>query len=175
MPTPKQQMSAGAAYQAHIKEKAPEIVDVTAPSGFVFKFQKPSRYEFLTAMDQLPMSATSKAIEAWQKDGQIQDSGSDGDALDATHLANAGLMVMARMLELSQTPKLIIGTPQNDNELSLGQMDEKDVDYLLQWTAKGGDTSAMLGNFPGGSQPNVMASASRKKQRHKSEPVSGNR
>jgi hypothetical protein len=169
----KQQQAPGAAYRNHIQaqSKEVELVDVTVPSGFTFKFEKPSKFSMLFAAGQLPLSATNKAVEGWREDGIIEDEG-EGVA-DQTQMIKAAFMIRDKVLRLSHTPKLVAGTAANDNELSTDDIADEDLDYLFKWVAAGGETSAMLGTFPGRSQPNTLASASRKGKRLKTVEFSG--
>lgn len=167
-------MGAGARYKANIakKKKQSQLVDVIAPSGEVFVFEKPSKFKMLFGAGQLPQTAANDAVEKWRDDGLMGDE--EGEQDNRKQLINAAFSVRDRVLRLSHTPKLVVGPAQNDNELSTEDVDDDDLDYLFKWVAAGGEVSAMLGNFPGGSQPSPMASASRKKQRITTEQVSGN-
>lgn len=163
-----QQKAAGAAYLDHIKGQKVEIVDVLAPSGFTFKFEKPSKFSMLFGAGQLPLAATNGAVQKWQEEG-VGAEGEEGVPENQVQLIKAALSIRDKVLRLSHTPKLVVGLAQNDNELSTDDVADEDLDYLFKWVAAGGEVSAMLGTFPGGSQPSVMASASRQKQRLKTE------
>src|SRR5690348_16817527 len=116
----KQQKAAGAAYRDHIKGRKAEIVDVTAPSGFVFKFEKPSKFSMLFNAGQLPLSAASAAMEKWKEEGVGPDS--EGGQGSQEQLIKAAFSVRDKVLRLSHTPKLVVGTAQNDNELSTDEV-----------------------------------------------------
>jgi hypothetical protein len=169
----KQQRAAGAAYRDHIKTKdaAPELVDITVPSGFVFKFEKPSKFSMLFAAGQLPLYATNKAAESWKDDGLIDE---DSPSSDQTQMIKAAFMIRDKVLRLSHTPKLVVGPASNDGELATEDVSDEDLDYLFKWVAAGGDVSAMLGNFPGRPQPSPLASASRKGKRYPVQQIGGN-
>lgn len=167
------EMGAGARYKANIAKKkaALQLVEVYPPSGELFIFEKPSKFSMLFGAGQLPLSATNGAIEKWQGDGIMGDE--EAAQSNQMQLIKAAMTVRDKVLRLSHTPKLVVGLATNDNELSTDDVDDDDLDYLFKWVAAGGEVSAMLGNFPGGSQPSPLASASRKKQRIETELVSG--
>ena len=148
--------------QARKSEAA--IVDVHAPSGFVYKFTKPSKFSLLFGMGELPQIAASKAAERWTEEGIIQGIES-GDA-DTLKLAQMAFSVRDRVLALSYSPKLVAGTANAANgEVSTDDVPDDDLTYLFQWVQAGGDTSLMLNNFPVESQQRPMAQPNRKARR----------
>lgn len=61
--------TAAAQYRVLMASRAPDIVKVTAPSGFVFKFRAQTAFNLIFEDDQLPTAQASEAIEQWEKDG----------------------------------------------------------------------------------------------------------
>jgi hypothetical protein len=162
-----EKMSAVEKYRAQIAQKEAVLVDVTVPSGFVFKFKKPSRYGMLFTMGSLPTSAVSTAVEAWEKEGLKLGEGSD-DLAKVSKMSKVIDTVMNlrdKVIDLSAEPKLVIGPAKNENEISTDDVDDEDLEYLFQWVSAGGDASVMLAMFPKRSRANSLASANRPKQR----------
>jgi uncharacterized glyoxalase superfamily protein PhnB len=153
------------------QEKAQELVDVKVPSGFVFKFEKPSKFSMLFAAGQLPLSATNKAVAKWQEGGVLEESGAVTE--DQAQLVKAAFMIRDKVLKLSHTPKLVVGEAQNETELSTDDIADEDLDYLFKWVAAGGEASAMLGTFPGRSKPDTLASAGGKNKRFPVQQIGG--
>lgn len=148
-------MSANERYMAQAATGSEEtIVAVTCPSGFVIEMAKPSKFRILFEFNQLPQAAASGAVESWIEQGVIKP----GDiADDQAKQVNMGLVIRDRMLDLSRNPKLVARDPQNDNELDARILTEADTEYLFAWTAAGGETAAMLGNFPQGPRAGAVA------------------
>lgn len=156
-------VSAVERYRSHIESREAEIVDVTVPSGFVFKFKKPSKFSILFQLGSLPASAVNNAVEAWQKEG-IAEVGQDGSP-NKLKMVQTVLNIRDKVLELSHDPKLVVGPAKAENELSTDHVSDTDLEYLFKWVSSGGDASVMLATFPAGSQQGALAGSSRKKQR----------
>lgn len=156
----------GSSYQSHIATKAPTIVDVHVPSGFVFKFEKPSKFSMLFAAGSLPQSAVAEAVSAWEKDGVFTPTDAEGGESNQLKLIKTALDMRDRVLRLSHLPKLVVGPAKDESELSTDDVADEDLEFLFRWVAAGGEAS-QLSTFPGGSQQRPLASASRKKQRVK--------
>ena len=148
-----------------------EVVDVLAPSGFTYKFEKPSKFKTLFGLGVLPQIAASAAAEKWTEDGLIEPSDSQGG--NSLKLIETGFKLRDRVLELSVEPKWVIGVPQNDNEVSTDEIPDEDLEFFLKWVGSGGELSAKLSTFPDGREPDSLASAHRPKQRNEGEQVSG--
>jgi len=140
-----EQLSATERYGAQKASREAEIVDVTLPSGFVIKMEKPSKFTMLFRYGKLPQTAASGAVSKWIEDGIIKA----GDIPeDQAKQINEGIKLRDRVLELSREPKLVVGEALNENELSTDYLTDEDATYLFAWVTAGGDTSVMLGNFP---------------------------
>lgn len=160
-------------YKGQIANREAVVVDVKLPSGFVFKFEKPSRFAMLFRAGQLPQAAASDAVAAWQELGLIDDEQVTEQEIKQIDLANTMLSLRNRVLELSREPKLVVGLAMRPNELSTDDVADEDLEYLFKWVSAGGDASVMLAMFPKGPGQDVMASASRKTQRHKAKSNGG--
>ena len=151
--------------QARKSEAA--IVDVHAPSGFVYQFTAPSKFGLLFGLGQLPQFAASGAVQKWTEEGILQGM-QDGDT-DTLKLAQVTFSIRDRVLSLSYAPKLVVGTANAANgEVSTDDVPDEDLTYLFRWVQAGGDESLMLDTFPGGAAgKRPLASSHRSKVRTK--------
>ena len=148
-------------YLAQLNGNKAEIVDVIVPSGFLFKFLKPSKFAMLFEYGQMPQANSSGAVQSWIDAGVIKP----GDiAPDTAKQIDEGIKLRDRVLELSREPKLVVGDPQNENEMDARLLSDDDASYLFAWVQSGGDTSLMLKTFPLGPKQDSLASANRKKR-----------
>lgn len=147
-----------------VKQAEAELVEVQVPSGFVFVMQKPGKMGMLFGVGQLPIAAASRAVEAWQRDGVIDETNVETD--DGLKLFDLAIRIRDRVLALSHSPKLVVGPADaSKNELSTDNVLDIDLDYLFRWVQAGGDASKMLGNFPGGPGTSADARPNRKGRR----------
>jgi hypothetical protein len=173
MTTAKKQ-SAANAYKRHVADKAVSLVDVTVPSGFVFKFRKPSAFQVLFQAGELPQSLSSAAVERWIEDGVVTPDEDTPEAKnDLVKQARVAMNVRDRVLELSVEPKLVVGPAKDETQLSTDDVADEDLEYLFRWVATGGVAGLGPATFPARSPENALASASRPNERHAAEPVSG--
>lgn len=155
-------MTAAERYRQTVNETL-EIVDVTTPSGFVFQFQKPSKFAILFRYGRMPQTAANGAVSAWIEQGVIKESDFTPDEAAAI---DESLRLRDRVLELSHSPKLVVGAADfTKDEMSTDDLSDDDALYLMQWVAAGGDESVLLSMFPGGQRPDPLAKFSRKKRR----------
>jgi hypothetical protein len=152
-------------YQYKQPETKDDLVEVIVPSGNVFLFHRPSRFSMLFHLGKLPEAAASEALAAWQKSGDVE---AEEDIAPQTQnqkqLARAAFQLRDKVLELSHTPKLVVG-PAKENELSTDDVADVDLAYLFKWVSAGGDMAIMAATFPLGRQPGPMASSNRKTRR----------
>jgi hypothetical protein len=173
MTTAKKQSVANA-YKQHVAGKELSLVDVTLPSGFVFKFRKPSAFQVLFQAGELPQTLSSAAVERWIEDGIITPDEDTPEAkADLVKQARTAMNIRDRVLELSYKPKLVVGPAKDETELSTTDVDDDDLEYLYRWVATGGVAGLGPATFPARPQENALASASRPNERHAAEPVSG--
>ncbi len=122
-------LSVAERYRQTIASRQPEIIDVTAPSGFIFKFQKPSKFALLFNGDMLQLAEPSE-------ENQIQ-------------LAKQVFNIRDKVLLLSVDPKIVTGKAKNANEISTEDIADDDLAYLFKWVAAAGaDEAAMKSMFP---------------------------
>ncbi len=158
-----QELTAAERYRRQLEDtQIAEIVDVTVPSGFVFKFKKPSKLGMLFGIGNLPQIASSMAVDKWTKEGIVK-SLEKGDQ-DTIKIAQTMFGIRDRVIALSVEPKLVIG-PANAGELSTDDVADDDLAYLLNWVMAGGDVSVMLNTFPTRQQSNAVAGTNRKGRR----------
>lgn len=161
------EMTAAERFRQHIEStKEAVIVDVLAPSGFIYKFREPSKFGMLFRLGKLPQSTASAAAEKWTEAGIIKGI-EQGDP-DTMQLANAAFSTRDQVLALSYSPKWVVGNadPAKD-EISTDDIPDADIAYCFQWVQAGGDMSLMLNTFPGGPQSNAVAQSNRKERRAK--------
>lgn len=153
---------AAARLREHVKTLETAVVDVTGPSGFVYKFRKPSKFAALFQLGRLPQSAASRAVEKWIEAGVIKEGEENATAIQNLNTVD---LIFDRMLDLSVEPRIVAKDPQGDNEVTVDQIPEDDLEFLFKWISSGGEMSRLLDTFPGRSDGNALASHSRKKQR----------
>ena len=147
------------------QEKVTEYVDVTAPSGRVYGFIKPSKFDALFNYGKMPQTASNDAVEKWIAAGVLKAG--DATNVNAAAQIESALALCDRVLALSHDPKLVPGKAVNPNELSIDDLGDADAEYLFKWVASGGVEAGRLGNFPRRSQPSSVTGNGRKKRRTK--------
>jgi hypothetical protein len=158
---------AGRAYLSQVKEETEEI-EVTG--GFRWLMKKRGPFSTVFNAARLPQVAASGAVESWTEKGLIKP----GEvAEDQVSQLNYSMSIVDQVIELSVSPKLVLGEPANDNEVSVKNVKEQDLAILFTWAA-GGKASDLLAKFSVGSGPDALASAGRKKQRPEAELAGGN-
>lgn len=133
-------------YKQQLEQREKEIVTVKcAPSGFPYQFEKPSKIALMFGKN-LPSTITGavamglpgvdvpKEFGALSREKQVE-------------ILDAGLRNCDRLLKLSHDPKLVMGEAKADNELSVFDVAEDDLDYLYQWISAGGDEAIALAIF----------------------------
>lgn len=162
------QVNGAARFAAHIQNHEPPVLDATGPSGFTYKLHKPSKFLMLFVAGNIPELASTKAVKAWTQDGIVKPTEAVSEEIDNASAIRAWVQVRDRLFDLSVDPKLVNGpTDVSRNEVNYEELPEGDFEYLVSWLKAGGDTSQAAANFPVGSQPRPLASASRRKVRAK--------
>ncbi len=157
------ELTAAEKYRLQQSDRPEEIVEVTVPSGFIFKFAKPSKFGMLFRYGKMPQSAANGAVQSWIDQGLLKP----GEiAEDQAKQIDEGIKIRDRVLELSREPKLVVGEALNPNEMSTDELTDEDAEYLFAWIVAGGDTSMLLKTFPKRPVANAVAGTGRKKQRH---------
>ena len=154
--------------QSRNVSKPAEIAEVICPEcGSVALFEKPSKFGMVFGMGTLPQQAASDAVEAWQEEGVMKVPDTTAPA-DQSELMKTVFGLRDKVLKLSRTPKLVVGTANEANgEMSTDDAPDCCLDTWFKWVAAGGDASVMLAMFPAGQRPDAMASRSRRKVRTK--------
>lgn len=167
-----QTQSAAGRYRQMMASRQPVIINVTAPSGFVFKRIKPSNFAIIFDAGELPQTAASEAAEEWQKDGLLPPDASEA-ASDTEKAARKALEIRDRVLSNSVDPKIVLGDPQNKSEISYAEVDPEDLAFLYKFEASRGEYSVMLAMFPQPAEQRVMAGIDSKKLRKTTKRISG--
>lgn len=157
-------MGAAARLRAHIETLEAVIVDVKAPSGFLYKFEKPNKFSLLFEMGELPQETSSSVVEKWIADGIVKPE-ANGEIDDSVKIIDSVLTLLEKTAHYSREPKIVFEKPKDDNEILPSEMPPTDLEYLMQWVKAGGETAAMLATFPSGPRPGSLAKFSRRKVR----------
>ena len=159
------------------KKPQTETVDVTVPSGNVFKMERPSKYQVLFNLKALPASIANKAIETWQDQGignqteAIVEGASEDDRLKVIEMS---FKIRDAVLRLSVAPKIVLTSEAKDGEVSVDDISDADLDYLFRWVASGGSIAAAeVAEFRRGRPEDALASNAVKTKRAKAVAVSG--
>jgi hypothetical protein len=132
-------------YRQQLNGNKAEIVDVTVPSGFVFKFEKPRKFQMLFEYGNLPQTAANGAVQSWIDQGVLKPGDIDEDTAQQI---DDGIRLRDRVLALSRPPtKLVVGDPGPD-EIDARLLSDEDAAYLFAWVQSGGDESLALKSFP---------------------------
>lgn len=151
-------------YKKRIEGKE-TVVQVTLPeSGLECAFKQPTAYGHLFKLASFPQSASTQAVGSWIDKGLIEKANLTPETVDTVKLM---LALRDRVLELSRTPKLVMGPATADNELSCEDLSDEDLNFLLTWVASGGRAGDELATFPGGRGQNAAASTNGGKVRRK--------
>jgi hypothetical protein len=152
------------AYKKQAKEKV-ELVDVIPePGGFVYQFQKPSKFQLLFEMGTLPQTTISKALQGWQQTAETGQVAPETEK-EQQLLLDKTLAIRNKVLELSHFPKLVVGPAQNEDELSTDDVPDSHLEYFFKWVSSGGDESRMLSMFSQPGKAGLTNGNYRKKQR----------
>lgn len=164
------ELTAAERFKLHMagrKDDAP-IVDVLAPSGFIYKMRKPSAFAMYFGMGRLPQTASSIAIEQWSEEGILEAvKANDPDVMALAEWSNT---IRDKVLELSESPKLVMGAanPLAD-EVSTNDVPNDDLAYLFMWVQSGGNESEMLSTFPEEARVSALAKSRGRKVRNKTQ------
>ena len=131
------------------------VVDVTLPSGIVFKFRRPSVLKMVLT-NGLPLSLAAEMTAKGPKAGTTSEDIGKIDEL---------VQKLRKLLhELSVEPKIVFAETEEPNELFIDDVEDRDLEYLVAWVSNGGDVSApALNDFRQGQGPDVVGGARRKR------------
>ena len=163
------EMKSKAASYLELVKSRKKTVEVTVPSGAVFIFQDPGKFAMLFGLGDLPAAATSKAVQSWQTQGVIKES--DITPEDGAKYAAIARDAAQKVLALSVDPKLVSGAATNDNELSINDLEDRDVEFLLAWCMTGGVESETLLTFLEQQRANAGAGTNGAGLRAVAEPI----
>jgi hypothetical protein len=153
--------------QQYLQQPAPadvEIVDITAPSGRLYAFEKPSKTKIMFRLGDLPQFLASSAVERWSEDQVLKNLESSGTDMMKMFKASIGLRDF--VLSMSRSPKLVVGNADAEkDELSTDYVPDDDLLYLTRWVLSGGEAGEVPVTFPGGEPGNSTAAQPNRKNR----------
>lgn len=121
------------------------VEDVKAPSGFIFKFRKQNQLAVILSSGKIPHHVASRAVESWGPElEKVFESIPQSEADSAKIM----LRLTERVLDLSYSPKIVYGQPQNPNEFCWTDICEPDFAFLMAHVDSGGELAALAANFP---------------------------
>ena len=161
-------------YREMMRLKEPETIDVKLPSGEVHTRVKQSSFAVIFEAGELPTAIAEKSVPAWEAQGVKVTPEQPAVAAETAITSEEKNVIKAyqardRVLTNSIDPKLIgvDQVPQNENELSVGELAPDDLAYLYKYEASFGDAAVMAAMFPEGRTASPLASHSRKAVRGK--------
>ena len=154
--------SAAELYRSQKAERP--TIEVVAPSGFSFRFHKPSPLKFVLS-GGLPTGVSAEMSKKGVK--------ASADKVNEDDLIETLIKMRDLLLDLSVEPKLVMGEASNTEELSVDEVDDEDLTYLINWVASGGVASENLANFRKGPSPDAVAESYREKLREETERTAG--
>ncbi len=159
----KKELTAAEQYRAFIASRDEVLIDVLLPSGRVFKFAElPSVFKAAFEIGTLPSGGTNDAIQKWIDAGVIEPN---DITPDQQAIASEGLRIMNLVIDHSRSPKLVVGPAKNADELSMSELANEDIDYLVSWARAGGNVSLMLNTFPQRPSASPVAKSNRQARR----------
>lgn len=155
--------SAAELYRSRKAERP--VLEVVAPSGFCFKFHKPSPLKFVLSQG-LPSSISAEMATKGKK--KSTEKVSEDDLIETL------LKLRDLVIDLSVEPKLVLGEPASVEELSVDEVDDEDLNFLINWVASGGASGENLATFRDKPKPDAVAESYRSQLREETERASGN-
>lgn len=157
--------SAAELYRSRKAERP--VLEVVPPSGFCFKFHKPSPLKFVLSQG-LPNSLSAEMSSAKGRKKSTEKVSED-DLIDTL------MKLRDLVIDLSVEPKLVLGEAQSADELSVDEVDDEDLTYLINWVASGGASGENLATFRDRPKPTAVAESYRSQLREETERDTGNR
>jgi hypothetical protein len=137
------------------------VVEVVPPSGFVFKFHKPSPLKFVLT-NGLPTSLAGEMTTKGKAKKSTEKVAED-DLIDTL------MRLRDLVIDLSVEPKLTLSENPVDGELSVDEVEDEDLSYLLNWVASGGAGGENLATFRDRPAPDAVAESYRQELREATE------
>lgn len=135
--TPTAQGSA-AAYRKAVQSKPMELVDVTVPSGFVWKLRKPDLEGYIMT-GRLPQSLVEQFLEAAERRGVVPSELQQANAerfiktpLNKDESMASLIFVRELVREACVVPRIVIGGVGND-EIDPTEVDPEDFKFIRDW------------------------------------------
>jgi hypothetical protein len=141
------------------------VIEVVPPSGVCFKFKKPSPLKFVLT-NGLPTSLAGEMSSKGTKKKAAEKVSED-------ELIDTLIKLRDLLLDLSVEPKLVLGEPSTPEELSVDEVDDEDLNYLINWVASGGAGGENLATFRERPSPDAVAQSYRAQLREETERAAG--
>lgn len=132
---------------ASAKRGAKAVIDVTVPSGGVWKMIEPPIQQFVMA-GKLPASLAAKmAAAATGKD--VADAGQEMlEKLTPEDLMQNLQFCRDLLLHCAVEPKIVIDAdPDSETEIAPEDIDPEDFEFLIKWVMTGGKAGESLETF----------------------------
>jgi hypothetical protein len=175
-------LSATERYKA-AKETQPVLTEIIVlpDSKFEIEMKRLDVLGFVLTQD-LPESATNKAILAWKEQG-LEGLEETEETLDlqipeeTEEEKNARIMIEIRdkVINDSVNPKLVLGEAKNPNELPISVMSDADLLFLIVNRMGGSESSDAFARFLVGSTQSTGAGTNGKRPQNPRKRSSGNK
>jgi hypothetical protein len=124
------------------------LIDVTLPSGAVWKLKEPPIQQFVMA-GKLPASLAAKMAAIAKKHEGNKDA--TGKAM-VSEIGTEGLMKNLEfgrdlLLHCAVEPRISIESPVPDDAIAPEDILPEDFEFLIGWVMSGGKSGASLGTF----------------------------
>lgn len=153
-----------------------ETAEVELPSGNAVLMQKPSKYAVLFNIQTMPAALTERAIKAWEEKGvgnEVEEAIANTSQQDRLKLMEMSMKIRDDVLRLSVEPKIVMGEAKAENELSVDDIADEDLDFLFKWVASGGNAAAAVATFRGRSKQNAVGKSRGRSVRAKAVATGG--
>ena len=137
-------------YKKHLQtKKSGSAIDVTLPSGAVWKLRKPVIEQFIAA-GRLPASLTAKMLSMAKKAGNGQSAETKAELMKLL-TPDEILQNLAFGCELLQhsavEPRIVLEPPAPSDAILPTDIDPDDFRFLIEWVFSGGETGSGLSSF----------------------------
>lgn len=130
-----------------------QTVEVTLPSGAVFKLTRPSVLK-LVLSNGLPLSLAA----------EMQSKSAEPGQMDVGKIEEVIVKIRRLLHELSVEPKIVFEETEKPDELFIDDIADADLEYLVGWVSNGGEVSApALNDFRAGQGPDAVGGSRRKR------------
>jgi hypothetical protein len=129
-------------YRKLSTKKADTLIDVTLPSGAVWKLRQPPIQQFIAA-GKLPSSLVGKLAAAAATDS---DPNAAVKTLNPTELIQSLEFSRDLLLACAVEPRISLN-PKSDDEIAPEEILPEDFQFLMKWVIQGGKVGESLSTF----------------------------